>query len=465
MKNEVIRTETINLNTKYEKTEGINSALNWLFEKLKRDNVKYCVLHSYETLPDFSESDIDICIERRFFSKIPFILSELENATGWTVVQKIQHEYNCEYYVLYKLIDNKIEFLQLDFCTDYVRDKRICIENEKLLSDIREYKNFYIPSISNEILYLTIKKVLKQNIREKQKETLHRLIHQNQEVAYKTLNKYFNEYYSNLLINSILDNNWIAIERNFKELRKHLLKSLLYMNFKGVIKYYYKDLIRRINRCISPTGLHVVLLGPDGVGKTSVSYYLSRHLRAFFRRFDYYHLKPKWNSNNELRKGSSGKIFEFDFDYKPTKRDKVISYFRVLYHFIISYILLYWLKIYPQKIKSSLILFDRYHYDYAIFPLSKKYFGSITFLWNFIKLLPQPDLTIYLSCAPEIIIRRKNELNIEEIRNQQKRVSEFSEDIKNFSTIDAEQSLDRVCLDVALEILNFMSVKYKKLNF
>lgn len=441
----------------------ISIPLNWLFNKLNSTGIKYCVLHSFEQLPKYSDSDVDIVIDKKYLNKIPELLYELEKKTKWKVVQKIKHEYNSEYYVLYNSEDSHINYLQLDFCTDYVRDKRICIKNNELLENRLKFKNFYIPSNQMQGLYLVIKKTLKGSIKNNQKEKIEQLLNEDKNNMFKnTLKKYFGEFITSKIIETIINPKQVSFDVEFKNLRKLLLKKLLINNPLGTINYLFFDIIRRLKRIIEPTGINIALLGPDGVGKTSVSKVVLDNLSGFYRNKAYFHLKPTFRGNLKSREGSSEKLFNHNLNGNNSKMELFLSYIRLIFHFFIGYFLAFWLRVYKLKVKSFITIFDRYHYDYVIFPYSKKYFGSLKVVLNLIKILPKPDMSFYLYCNPEIIISRKNELPKSELIRQHNMTKQIANQIKNFKEINAEESIEKVAFTISLEILEYMSKRYKK---
>ena len=69
-----------------------------------------------------------------------------------------------------------------------------------------------------------------------------------------------------------------------------------------------------------------------------------------------------------------------------------------------------------RKRGGSLILFDRYYYEYFIQTEYSRCPRSL--IRFFLKLVPKPDLVILFKAPPEAIHERKPELSIEEIERQ-----------------------------------------------
>lgn len=436
-------------------------ALEYLFKALEKKHIKYCVLHSYEGLPKTFDSDIDITIEENRINDIEKILMEMERDIEWKVCQKIQHEYCCYYYVLYKKIDNELYYLQLDFNTDYVRDNRFCLSNKFILENRIKFNGFYIPNEIVEFTYLTIKKIMKKKMKEEQKNKLVDIYEKNKENCSNEIKKFFSKKEAQIYLRH-LENRLENIDYDIGLLRQDLIDNLGKKYKNENIKYKVLNCKRIIKRICKPTGVHICLQGPDGVGKTTIAYEMVEELKECFRRTSYYHLKPTLNSDGKSRRGSSEIAYEFDFDYKPTIKEKILSPIRIVYNYFNSYIKNYFLSVYNQKIKSTLIVFDRYFIDFAIFPEAKKYYGNVKFPAIMSRLAPRPDITFYLDCPAEKIIERKKELPVCIIKEQQQRIVDFKKYIKNLNTINTDKDIREIRIDISYKVLEFMNYKYKK---
>ena len=49
----------------------------------------WCVLHSYEQLPGYSESDVDMAFSDNRFELLENLIHRVGQETGWTVYQKL----------------------------------------------------------------------------------------------------------------------------------------------------------------------------------------------------------------------------------------------------------------------------------------------------------------------------------------------------------------------------------------
>ena len=72
------------------------------------------------------------------------------------------------------------------------------------------------------------------------------------------------------------------------------------------------------------------------------------------------------------------------------------------------------------KRRDTLVIADRYFYDFFLQPMYKNHAGwaKALYLW----LLPRPDKIVFLHADPAAIVARKPELTAEEIAEQQAKI-------------------------------------------
>ena len=80
--------------------------------------------------------------------------------------------------------------------------------------------------------------------------------------------------------------------------------------------------------------------------------------------------------------------------------------------------LAYWVRIRPLLRRNSVVLLDRYYYNYYLDPDSVKYSGPAWLVDRMRPLFPRPDLVVLLKAPPDVLLARKQELSEAEIRRQ-----------------------------------------------
>jgi thymidylate kinase len=72
----------------------------------------------------------------------------------------------------------------------------------------------------------------------------------------------------------------------------------------------------------------------------------------------------------------------------------------------------------PLLSKSCLVIFDRYFHDVLVDPKRYRYGGPMWFAQFLARMVPEPDILIFLDSDPESVAARKAELPVAEVRRQ-----------------------------------------------
>ena len=119
-----------------------------------------------------------------------------------------------------------------------------------------------------------------------------------------------------------------------------------------------------------------------------------------------------------------------------------------------------WLKnIIPLKIKSSLVIFDRY-YDDLIADNKRYRYGGGIFLAKFFRLfIKKPMLYFILVTDADIIYKRKQEVLFSELENQVKKYRNLA-DNKRYYEIDVNNEPKEIVKKVNSILMNKMHERY-----
>jgi thymidylate kinase len=150
-------------------------------------------------------------------------------------------------------------------------------------------------------------------------------------------------------------------------------------------------------------GRFIVLVGPDGVGKTSVALRLHDKLDA-----RYFHFRPK------LGDGWSSPEPGGVLDKPAHSAGRMESIARLGLNFARFWIG-HLVRVLPELRAGRDVVADRWAYGYLAKPAELRYFGPAWIARLMVAALPHPNLVVCLSAPPEIIVSRKGELSLEEI--------------------------------------------------
>lgn len=111
----------------------------------------------------------------------------------------------------------------------------------------------------------------------------------------------------------------------------------------------------------------------------------------------------------------------------------------------------WWRELRPAS-HDGLVMFDRYHGDLLIDPRRYRYGGPMRLAKVASRLMPQPDLILFLDAAPEVLLARKQEVGREALERSRERYLQFGNRHRQFHRIDVNRPLEDVVCDVMSRI-------------
>jgi len=413
------------------------------FNFLKKTNIDFCLMNGYKNIVAKVDvdSDIDILFKKNDFKNIQEILMDFCHEEKLEVVQMMHHDIWAKNFFLYNSKNG--EFLNLDLYAEISRKQIVYFEEDEIFNSLEQYENIPILSPEKEFINYLIKKLDKDDFEAEHFNHLSELYQANKILCEKELFKFFPKK-NILIIQSFNSNNFQKIIGN-RDILIDDFYTLKSMNInRSIINTF-----RSIKRIIKPTGLAISFLGPDGSGKSTVIDILMTN-RLPYRRKDYFHLKPI-KMNNDV-------ITLVDDPHAEPVYSSFKSYIKLLY-FIYQYNMGWIKNILKLKIKSSLIIFDRYYDDLLIDNKRYRYGGSLL-LAKFARLfIPQPDIYFILTTDPKIIYNRKQEVLFEELDRQVKAYRSIA-DGKVYFNIDVNRTPQEITREIILIMMEKMNERY-----
>ena len=435
-----------------------STVLSAFFQYLENIGLDYCVIGRTDGLPDKIVGDIDIVISPDSLNTFSHHILEFCRQNGLQLAQIFQHEQTAYYFVLtWKDRSGKAQYLHLDMSGNFFQSGRMFLTAEEVLASrtpamdkAGNKKGFFVFKPATEFIYYLFKKVDKHTLTDDHGKHLCAVWKKAPDECHKEIERFWPDDYSKLLRRAAIEDDWKEVRQNFPALEKSLLANLpaSSLGTRG------RELIRVIKRIMHPTGLHVVLLGPDGCGKTSVIDRVIPDLTPAFRQTFSFHLRPRFG----LQKSADQPVID---PHSQAPRNFLASTTKIFY-FWFDYLAGWLGDVRPKTVRSTLVLFDRYYHDMLVDP--KRYrFGGPFWLARWIgNLIPKPDLWILLDAPPEVLQERKQEVPLEETTRQRKEYLELINELHNGFVVNANQGLDNVVSDVNSIILSFMARRTEK---
>ena len=434
---------------------------------LENNGFIYCVVGDVRGYPEIIKSDVDIVISEKDIGRIVRYTKEFSRQEKLLLIQCFRHEYNAWRFVLCSYTEKyDYEIIQLDVCGDYVRDSRKYIDSEWLLAKRVRYNDpfegggFYVPSNSKAFVFYLIKKISKGHIDLSQVDYLQELFAKSPDASLSALNEYFGDKDGALVLALIEKKDIQQFNMNMLFLKRKANRCHFFS-----IKNFIKEGLRLLERIIKPSGFMLVFLGPDGVGKSSVSNGVINKVKAevFSGGVKCIHLRPDIFDARQKAEYSKSKIETeiIESPYADKNRGWMASILKIVY-FAVDYIIGYWLVVRPVLIRSGFVIFDRYYYD--LYLDAKRYrFGGPLWLAKIVGyIIPKPDLIVVLDANAVEIHRRKQEVTLEETELQRRSYKCFAKKSACSILLDTEQSLNSVINKAVVSIFIVLDKRLKK---
>lgn len=420
---------------------------------MNEQEITYCVLRNYETLPGRVGNDLDIWVKdsqrEKFYGVVKRLASEFNYILDYA--PRISLIGEGDYFLIRK--DRKsYQTIHID-CWTNIHWKGLSyidfsfVEKNIILHD----KGFYILSHGVAEAIMLLKELLYHGkVKAKYKKIIKKFSISDEKTFFDSFNCFFSNKYSQFILENAQAGNWQILEKRTNRLRCSLLLRGLsnpFFQLKNWVNYFHGQ----FRRCfIASRGIFLVLLGPDGSGKsTTANNIIESEVKGLFQKKYYFHghfsFLPELKKivrflKKDNRKVDSTVSMRLD-NLKPFGIFRSMIY--PLYYGV-NYFLGHFF-IWKEKARSGLIVFDRYFYDYFI---QRQYTNCPRWLLNVVAaIIPKPDIIIYLKNKPEIIHSRKSELSIFEIKRQQKicegLVKKFSNSFK-VETLTIEKTIESI---------------------
>ena len=403
-------------------------------------------------------SDIDLVFSGSPQSTIEPILELLSAEGEFEIVQKLHYDVpHCYYYILAIPNQEGFLYLHLDCMYDPMGINGYYFPANDLLVERFEDEGVYAPTPSAELMYLLVKKARKKEIGESTKQDVESLYQSNKLACKEYLLKYFDQAMTATICDA-LENGSIDKKETLFQIH-NAWRDNRFSNDRWLrLKRLTYQAIRSIKRILKPSGIFVVLMGPDGSGKSTIAEMVLRSAGNGFRKTVHFHWRPGLLPRPKKAPERETSDEVVDAPSLKSKYGHTMSLVRFLYYYI-DFLVGYWVKIYPAKVRTSLIIGERYYYDILVHP--ERYgFDLPGWLYRLLQtFVPKPDVTIFLSNEPEIIVRRKAELPIEEVTRQIAAYRALIDRLPGGIELLTDGSPSEVCQLVESMILNRTALK------
>lgn len=400
-----------------------------------------------------SLSDLDVVVAPESLPRIPHLLLEFCAAERLQLVQVLQHEQNAHYFVCSHIdAGGNVRHFAADFCGDFFHlGKRLLTAEALLANRARRESNaeegrFFVPAPAKAFAYYLTKRIDKEELGEREGQYLSGQWERDPVAASAELRQFWGPDHIGLLTRAASEGRWEEVRARLPELRRAMIDRV-----RPTLGERGAEWRRRVMRVLRPTGYFVAVLGPDGVGKSTMLEHVERELAPAFRRTARYHLRPRFGR-------AKGADIVCTNPHAPPSYGIVRSTAKLVLWWA-DYTIGFARAVLPRLLGSSFVLFDRYYYDLTVDPRRYRYGGPISLAQAVGRLIPRPDLVVVLD-APAVTVRaRRKELPLDEIVRQRQAYRRLVEAAPNACVIDASRPAEEVATAVARAILDRLAAR------
>jgi hypothetical protein len=176
-----------------------------------------------------------------------------------------------------------------------------------------------------------------------------------------------------------------------------------------------RSIARIAGRMARPTGFTLLIVGPDGAGKSTLARRLPDVCAGPFRRSLHLHWRPGVLPSLGRLAGSDAP--EPTNPHGKSLHGRIISIAALGYYWA-DFLIGSWIRLAPTRVRSGLVVMERGWWDIAVDPTRYRMQVPAQLVRLLGHLLPRPDLVLVLTAPEHVVSERKRELAPEEIRRQ-----------------------------------------------
>jgi len=402
------------------------------------ETVRYAVLRNYERWPEHFGKDVDLVVSANDMSLAERIIQRVADTFGLYVTVRRKRSSHVTYYLVGAPIENEEAGIILDLRPDVVHQGLVYLPGSVVLGSRRRHPDgFYIPSPAIESLAILLHAVIDNGeVRASYRARLAELGVSDPVELLAAAEFAVGRKLAEQLVG--------CLEAGEPEralpLRGRLVRACARRRPETLVRWLRARagaIADRVRGWVRPSGHIVILVGPDGSGKTTSAELLCRRFAETRIPVSAVYLGaqapllPTRRLSQQIRKRLSTPP-----KVKPVKDVTRRQRLRGLVHIMADKWLRYLVYVRPRLARGEVVVLDRYFYDLRTFPhpLVKRPWVEALVM----RLIPEPALAFCLTADPALITARKNELTVAETERQIACYRGLSRWVRNFREMPAD---------------------------
>ena len=439
----------------------MNNLVFFLLAHLDTHGIEYCVLGSARDKLNDTERDVDLVVRAKDVDAVGRLARTFCEKHAGRLIRAIGTEGRGAYFVLAWLeAPGPVTLIRLDVHTGLGFRGRMLRSADEILGTrvVRRgagdpSNTFYAASPGMEFVRTLLKGVDRRELTPRAEAHLSEVWKEGPEAVHAEAARAWSPELADLVAKA-------ARTGDFTEVRARLPELACRAGVLSLFRRFRESLARGARlagRLIRPTGFTVAFLGIDGSGKSSVVRSLVAGLEPAFPRTRYHHFKP--NILGMAPRKAPELVMH------PTGVAPGISLLGAarLAYYLIDYSIGYAVKVWPQRLRSALVIFDRYFYDLPVDPIRLRARIPMTLARWCSRFVPKPDLVIVVDTPPELARSRKAAVPpIEEAARQRAAYLELARALPNACILDGSKQVPELAREAGWLVLERMSVRTTK---
>jgi len=419
---------------------------------LDRANIAYCASHGYEE-ESSGGSDVDCIVAAPDMRRLKRALYDALPGLSAQIVQWLADD---AHYVVFatQAKGASPRLIQFHANPDCRWGDRVFFTADDFLASRRRHAlGFYIPTPDLEFAAYLVRRVAKGSLTTDHEKRLSQLYLQDPRGCRARINYFWPQSDALFVAAAAEAGDWAGVRGYLPHLRGELLLSAGRRDSLATrAGRLAKNQLWRLRRWLRPDGLHVVLLGPDGVGKSTIIDRVLPDLAGAFQRTTFRTFAPTLARRNSNAKEDAGA----PAPHSKKPRSLPASLLKAGW-WLVYYTLGYFVQTYREMAGGTLVVNHRYLCDAIVDPRRYRYSGPMWLLSLIRRIAPKPDLILVLDAPADVIQARKQEVPIDETRRALRAYRTLVVSTPGAWLVNADQTIEKTVADVDRLILDYLA--------